>query len=95
MTPAERATAVQARVIADAWLEGSRIYWERRAATLEAARPRRGDFNGRATPAEIVERYQRLTAAAAACRARATGADGVALVDLVDTMTAVAAGAAA
>lgn len=86
---------VQAAALVDAWLEGSRHYWLRRAAQLETARPRRDDFTGRATLTDIVDRHRRLTEAAEACRARATGLDGVALVDLADALSDVTTGAAA
>lgn len=67
--------AFERRVLLDAWLDATATYWERRARELEAARPRRGDYPGRATPAEIVEQHQRLTAAADACRNRAAFID--------------------
>lgn len=61
----------QRRVIVDALLDAWGATWERRARALEAARPRPGDFQGRATREELREQWQRLTAAAQACRARA------------------------
>ena len=61
----------QRRVIVDALLDAWGATWERRARALEAARPRPGDFHGRATREELREQWQRLTAAAQACRARA------------------------
>lgn len=45
--------------------------WFRRAATLEAARPRPGEFHGRATAADLAERDRRLAAQAEACRRHA------------------------
>jgi hypothetical protein len=77
----------QARVLHDAWLDGSRAFWLRRAEAFEAALPRPGDFTGRATDEEREERAARIRAAAAACRARATGADGYAIGTLLDTLT--------
>jgi hypothetical protein len=59
------------RVLVDALLEAWPTYWERRARALEAARPRAGDFRGRASREELRARYDRLTEAARACRARA------------------------
>ena len=59
------------RVLRDAYLEADRAYWLRRAQQLEAARPRRGDYFGAATSEQIRATYDRLTAAAQACRARA------------------------
>lgn len=46
-------------------------FWERRAEQLDEARPRRSDFNGRASSAELAERDRRLAEQAAACRAHA------------------------
>ncbi len=82
------------RVLQDAFADASAAQWLRRAEQLEAARPRPGDFTGRATPAELAERSRRLTAAAEACRARAQLHD-VSRTQLDDTLKALAAGAAA
>ncbi|MGI8702382.1 MAG: hypothetical protein ACR2JU_14495 [Nocardioidaceae bacterium] len=62
----------RARVVQDAFAEATGDCWRRRAEALEAARPRRGDFNGHATRADLQLRYDRLTELAAACRAAAT-----------------------
>lgn len=78
--------AFERRVLLDAWLDGNAATWERRARQLEAARPRRGDYPGRSTPAEQTARWERLTEAAAACRHRAAFIDA-ALADL-DATTA-------
>lgn len=59
------------RLLTDALNEATRAYWLRRAEAFEAARPHPGDFHGRATRAELSARWQRLTAIAQACRARA------------------------
>jgi hypothetical protein len=59
------------RCLVDALLEAWPTYWERRARVLEAARPRAGDFYGRASREELQAQYDRLTEAARACRARA------------------------
>lgn len=61
----------RARVLQDALSEGTAEHWERRAAAFEWARPREGDFHGRATRAELSARWRELTELAAACRARA------------------------
>ena len=45
--------------------------WEKRAQDLENARPRLGEFHGRATSAELSERDQRLAEQAAAARLHA------------------------
>jgi hypothetical protein len=76
VTPAERRheqliADVTYRTLVDAWVEGHATHWERRARQLEAARPQRSDYTGKATPADLVAAYDRLTAAAQACRARA------------------------
>ena len=39
------------RTITDAITEATAAHWRRRAAALEWARPRSGDFTGKATPA--------------------------------------------
>jgi hypothetical protein len=86
--------AIAYRALTDAWLEGTALYWRGRAVQLEAARPRRGDFTGHASAAEVRARWDRLTEAAAACRTRAALAD-VARAEFLDTLTDVASGAAA
>lgn len=84
-----------ADALLEAWLWASARFWERRAAELEAARPRRNDFTGLATAADLTAAYDRLTAAAAACRTRAAGADGWAPQALRDAGHDLEAGAAA
>jgi hypothetical protein len=59
------------RFLADALQEATAFYWQRRAETFEWAMPRPGDFTGRATPADLEARRQRLAAVAQACRERA------------------------
>jgi len=59
------------RILCDAYLDADARYWRRRAEQLEAARPRRGDFNGQATVADLLAAGERLTEAAQACRNRA------------------------
>jgi len=61
----------RARVIQDAFAEATADYWRRRGVTFEAARPRRGDFHGHATHADLQRRHDRLTAQSAASRAAA------------------------
>ena len=61
----------QHRVVQDALADATSLYWERRAAMFEWARPRPGDYTGQATPADIARRDRELAEAAAACRARA------------------------
>lgn len=64
------------RVLLDVWSHASAAQWRRRAEDLEAARPRVGDFTGRATSDELTAAWDRLTTAAAACRRRADYLDG-------------------
>jgi hypothetical protein len=85
--------AIAYRALTDAWLEATSDYWRRRAAELEAARPRRGDFPGRASVDDVRACWDRLTEAATACRARAALTD-VTRAELLDTI-ADTAGAAA
>jgi hypothetical protein len=96
VTPAERRHAqliagVTYRTVVDAWVEGLASHWERRARELEAARPRRGDFTGHATNADLAAAHDRLTAAAAACRARAHLTD-LSVASLHETLASVSAG---
>lgn len=46
-------------------------HWRRRADTLDAARPRAGDFRGRATAEDLARQDARLAEAARLCRHRA------------------------
>jgi hypothetical protein len=69
--PAEKAAAIAAAAIADIVLTVSAEQWRRRAAVLDAIRPRPDDFVGSATPEEIAEQDRRLAEAATACRNRA------------------------
>lgn len=62
------AEQMQRRAIQDTIAKASAETWERRAAALEFARPRPGDFTGSATPAELAERDQRLALEAEECR---------------------------
>lgn len=59
------------RVVIEACRDADSAQWIRRAETLEAARPRAGDWHGRATREELRARYDRLTEDAQACRNRA------------------------
>ncbi len=58
-------------LLADAMAEGMARFWDRRATTLEDARPRPGDYLGKATAAELAERSRRLADAALQCRRHA------------------------
>lgn len=59
------------RLMRDAMNEGTALYWQRRADQLDAARPRPGDYTGRATDEQIKATDKRLAEAAEACRLRA------------------------
>ena len=59
------------RVLADALLEASARYWERRAEVLEDAAPRLNEFHGRASRSELSASWQRCMADAARCRQHA------------------------
>lgn len=59
------------RMIEDAMSAAAPHVWLRRAEQLEDARPRPGDFQGRATAADLAERDQRLAGSAEVCRLKA------------------------
>lgn len=61
---------LQRQVVLDAVLGTWAGYWERRARSLEAARPVPGDFTGAANREQLSAAWWRLTEAARACRAR-------------------------
>ena len=63
------------RLIQECLTVATREYWERRARTFESCRPRPGDHTGNLTREELSEQWQRLTAMAQACRARAAITD--------------------
>ena len=85
---ADLAPLVQAAALKDAWLFAHRAFWERRASAFEwAATPRPGDHVGtQASPEQLAERRRRLLSAAEACRLRASGIDGLATVQLAETV---------
>ena len=56
--------------------------WQTRAATFDNARPKPGDYLGRATPAQIAAQDRRCARLAAACRLHAALLRGD---DLLDT----------
>ena len=59
------------RMIQEAMTAAVPHTWHRRAQTLEDARPRPDDFNGRATAEELAERDRRLADQAEGCRQKA------------------------
>lgn len=79
------------RALQDAWLQGTRSFWLRRARDFEWVLT--GDRSARPTVEQLAANPA-VAATIAACRARADLRD-LALVDLSDTLTDLAAGAAA
>lgn len=61
----------QRRVVREAIRDAEAATYLRRAAQLEDARPRAGDWHGGATREDLRRRYDRLSADAQACRNRA------------------------
>lgn len=61
----------QRRVVQEAIADATAEYWTRRAEAFEAAAPRLGDFNGRATLRDLRAAEKRCRDSAEACRARA------------------------
>ncbi len=59
------------RFLADLLTDGMASVYDRRARVFEWAAPRPGDFNGRATKAELAARTERCRATASALRAKA------------------------
>lgn len=73
--PTELAVVVTRRAVEDALHEALPIYWRRRADMFEWARPRPGDWPGRASASDIAARDHRLADAAEACRHAAVVAE--------------------
>lgn len=71
------AQRLAARVIEDALTSVTPDFWRRRAEVFEWARPRPGDFIGRAAEAELAARDARLAGMAEACRRHAELVEGV------------------
>lgn len=67
----DRHEQVLRSALSEAYLDGWHATWKRRARALDDARPRVGDFTGRATRDELRARWHSLTRAAEACRAHA------------------------
>lgn len=61
----------QQRGLQDALAQATAQFWRKRAADFEAARPRSGEFHGRATREELAARDARCAATALACRRHA------------------------
>lgn len=76
----------QRRVIRQGLIDATADYWRRRAAAFEQARPKAGDFRGRATDDDLRQLDRRAREAAQACRARAEAAPLDSLDDLAEVM---------
>ncbi|WP_377322847.1 hypothetical protein ACFJIY_25260 [Pimelobacter simplex] len=76
------------RALQEAMAAGLAETWLRRARMFEWARPRPGDFMGRATREEIAARDARLARKAEVCRHRASIADPGEFVDIVQEVAA-------
>lgn len=59
------------RLLQDALNEARRSWWLKRAEDFERAKPRPGDFNGRATIEQLRARWRWCHATAQACRNKA------------------------
>lgn len=68
--------------VLSAWGAATALYWRRRAAVFEEARPRPDDFHGRATRSELSARWRRLDAIARACHQRADIAERFGATDI-------------
>lgn len=60
------------RLLTDCLNEATQSYWAKRAEVFLKARPRVGDFHGRATREQLRAQWIELTAIADACAARAS-----------------------
>jgi hypothetical protein len=61
----------QARVLQDCLTEATAMYWLGRAQQFEDAAPRKGDYHGNASRDDLLDRWERCKATAAACRVHA------------------------
>ncbi|MGB3763220.1 MAG: hypothetical protein WA966_08355, partial [Ornithinimicrobium sp.] len=59
------------RVVQEALAAATASFWRHRAAQFEDARPREGDFTGRATTEDLAAADHRMAETAQACRNRA------------------------
>lgn len=67
----ERLSQLAVRFVQDSIAAGRPAVWLRRAQALEDARPRPGDFTGRATAADLAAQDARLAESARLCRLHA------------------------
>jgi hypothetical protein len=70
LTDVERRQA-EHRLLQELFNEATALYWQRRAQDFERARPRAGEYMGRASAEELAEADARCAAVAEACRSRA------------------------
>jgi hypothetical protein len=61
----------RARLLQDALTEATAAYWVHRAYQFQQAAPKRGDFHGQATRAQLAAARTRCLETALACRRRA------------------------
>lgn len=73
----DQAACILRRAVEDALSASTPGFWRRRAEVFEWARPRPGDFIGRAAEAELAARDARLAGMAEACRRHAELVEGV------------------
>lgn len=66
--PSEYVAHFVMRMLQDALDSATAEFWVKRATDFESARPKPGEFHGRATPAELNERDRRCREQAQACR---------------------------
>lgn len=71
MAPKIDADHFRLRVLQDALQDALASAYRWRATQMEEARPRAGDYRGKATRDEVAQRWLRLTEAAKLCRHRA------------------------
>lgn len=67
----DEVSRLQVRVLEDAMSAGRAASWFRRAEAFEDARPKPGDYVGRATAADLAEQDRRLARDAELCRTHA------------------------
>ena len=75
MVSPETEELIRASVVADVWRSGEGMFWRRRAAAFEWAKPRPDDFHGQATREDLSAAWRRCHDVAEACRLRATVAE--------------------
>jgi len=72
LLPPTELNRFRVRLLSQVLIEATADYWEHRATTFERARPRPGDFTGRATAESLEASDERCRLAAEACRRHAS-----------------------